>query len=85
MIAAIKPHRQIKERPHVASISANYNTAMAIKNPSSCADISRKPVVTVDSYGKVNSPAKSIDTGIIGTRKNAAHIKFIAIISTSSV
>ena len=56
-----------------------------MKNPRSCADINRKPVVTVDSYGNVNSPAKSIDTGIIGTRKNAAPIKLIAIISTSSV
>ncbi len=70
----------IKPSPAVAlTPNVTCNTSKDRKKPNAYADISKKPVHTVSSWGKVSSAVKSMLTGITGTRQHAPKIMFIEI------
>ena len=81
--SAIPAQHTIKPKPAVALITiVTCSTIRDKKNPKAYADISRKPVVTVSSCGKVSSAVKSILTGMTGTRQQAPSIMFTEIAHT---
>jgi hypothetical protein len=84
-IAAISAQMTIKPRPYTAWKRESWRTIIASTNPNAYAAMSKNPVQTVSSIGKVSSVAKSIDTGIIGTKQNAASSILIETISRSFI